>query len=115
MVVPVRVHYYPPKRRSSFKVLDFCHVCIDTSMLVVARLPQDDRWSWHGEHYPRGLLDHILISPGLLPFVETVHLAASSEASDHRECSAKWLLEYIGGSHRACQVYHCRCCGASHE
>lgn len=57
-------------------------------MFAAARLHHDNRWSWQGEQYPRGLLDHILISPGLLPFVETVDLGASSEASDHRKCFA---------------------------
>ena len=67
-------------------------------MHATARLPQDNRWSWEGEHYPRGLLDHILISPGLVPFVDSVDLGAASEASDHRECCATWLPKFGGRS-----------------
>lgn len=55
------------------------------AMLCTAvRLPSENRWSWEGAQYPRGLLDHILISSELLPFVEAVDLGASSSASDHR-------------------------------
>ena len=61
---------------------------------AAANLSRDNRWSWEGRQYPRGLLDHILISSDLLPFVEVVDLGDSSEASDHRMCShrVEWPL-----------------------
>lgn len=72
-----------------------CVVCIDTVIVAAAHLHHDNRWSWQGKNYPRGFLDHILISPGLLPFVETVDLGASSEASDHRKRFNNQLLGFL--------------------
>jgi endonuclease/exonuclease/phosphatase family metal-dependent hydrolase len=60
---------------------------------VAARLPREERWSWEGERYPRAMLDHILVSRELLPYVDDVSIgdaavgassSSSGAASDHR-------------------------------
>ena len=42
-----------------------------------------DRFTWEGERYPRAALDHILLSEGLLPLIESVEVEGHG-ASDHR-------------------------------
>ena len=41
------------------------------------------RFTWQGERYPRAALDHILLSEGLLPLIESVEVEGHG-ASDHR-------------------------------
>ena len=83
-------------------------------MLVVsARLSNDNRWSWEGERYPRSLLDHIMISSGLLPFIAGVSLGDISQASDHRAHASAllvlllWSLRFFASSHCLIVVFTC--------
>ena len=41
------------------------------------------RFTWQGERYPRAALDHILLSEGLLPLIQSVEVEGHG-ASDHR-------------------------------
>ena len=42
-----------------------------------------NRFTWQGERYPRAALDHILLSEGLLPLIQSVEVEGHG-ASDHR-------------------------------
>ena len=59
------------------------HRCRCFADSVAERLSVGDRFTWEGERYPRAALDHILLSEGLLPLIESVEVEGRG-ASDHR-------------------------------
>ena len=50
---------------------------------MAERLSVANRFTWQGGRYPRAALDHILLSEGLLPLIESVEVEGHG-ASDHR-------------------------------
>jgi endonuclease/exonuclease/phosphatase family metal-dependent hydrolase len=51
---------------------------------VLEKLPQQERYTWVGEHFPKAALDHAFIDEGLWPRLGSVWIDRNSTgASDH--------------------------------